>query len=333
MLILNAADLRAALPMMDAIPAVRWAYAAFSAGTAVMPPRLHLAIPGTDAVSLCMPAFLPDAPDAPVPAALIVKAVSVFPANASLGLKTVQGAALVLDPATGECLALLDGAELTAIRTGAGSGVATDLLARPDGCTLAIIGTGAQALTQVQGICAVRPIQQIRIFGRDRIRAERFAARLAKLSYAHFAIWIAGSVGEALRDADIVCTATTASEALFKDTDLKPGAHINAVGAFRPDMWEVPAAAVLRSRLFVDSRAAALKEAGDIVQAIEEGVIGPGHITGEIGELIDGRVEGRRSADEVTLFKSVGMAVQDAASAAVALANAQARGIGQRVSW
>ena len=333
MLILNGADVRAALPMADAIRAVRWGYEAWSSGLAVMPLRLHIDLPEASGVSIVMPAYVPAQPGGSVPAGLVVKAVSVFPVNSALGVPVVQGAVLALDPETGAVLALLDGAALTAIRTGAGSGVATELLARRDASTLAIIGTGAQALTQAEGVCTVRAIDTVWVCGRDRSRAERFVQKVAALPGAPSDLRITLVAREALKRADIVCTATGSMEALFEDDAVRPGTHINAVGAFRPAIREIPAATVRRSRLYVDSRASALKEAGDILRAIAEGVIDATHILGEIGEVCAGRIQGRLSEDDVTVVKSVGIAAQDAAAAAVSLAGAEWAKIGLRAAW
>ena len=333
MLILNREAVQAALPMEVAVEAMRWAYQAWSAGQAQMPQRIHLELPEMKAVSLFMPAFVSKSPDGAFVPALAVKAVSVFPDNPASGLAAIQGAVLVLDPKTGRCLALLDGGALTAIRTGAGSGVATDLLARPDAMVLAMLGAGAQAAAQIQGVCAVRPIRTVWIYDRMPDRAEALASKLAGQSRLPLDIRFTRTAADAIRDADIVCTATTASTPLFNDSDLKPGVHINAVGAFRPTMQEIPPATVQRARVFVDSRAAALSEAGDLVQPLEAGLITVAHILGEIGEVVSGNLAGRLSDGERTLFKSVGMAVQDAIAATVALARAEALGLGQSVLW
>jgi alanine dehydrogenase len=333
MLILNRDDVRKALPMREAIEAMRWAYAAWSTGQTTMPPRLHLHLPEGDAVSLIMPAYASGSPDGRLPPALMVKAVSVFPQNPVRNLPLVQGAALVLDPTSGQCLALLDGAALTAIRTGAGSGVATDLLARPEANSVAIFGAGAQAETQLQAVCAVRAIQTVWLINRTHRRAEAMAARWAGRDGIPANIHVVTAAAEALQETDIVCTATSAQHPLFEDADLKPGTHINAVGAYRPEMCEVPSETIARSRVFVDNRAATLSEAGDLVQAIRAGRITSEHIAGEIGEVITEKVTGRGSEREITLFKSVGMAVQDAVAAVVALRHAERQGIGQRVDW
>jgi alanine dehydrogenase len=333
MRILNRDEVRAALPMAEAAKAMRWAYTAWSTGRVTAPPRLHLHLPEGEAVSLFMPAYVAAEPGGAFPAALTVKAVSVFPDNPRRGLASIQGAVLVLDPDTGRCLALLDGAALTAIRTGAGSAVATDALARPEAATVAVLGAGGQAAAQILGVCTVRAITTVRIYNRTRSRAEALAASLAGQEAIPKDVLVAATAREAVQEADIVCTATSAPVPLFDDSDLKPGVHINAIGAFRPDMQEIPAETVRRARLFVDNRAAVLAEAGDVVQPLQAGLIDAAHILGEIGEVLCGRISGRQNPHEVTLFKSVGMAAQDAVAATVALSRAQAQGLGQLVRW
>src|SRR5579871_5786162 len=321
--ILNREAVLAALPMEVAVEAVRWAYRAWSAGQAQMPQRIHLELPEQEAVSLFMPAFVSGSPEGGFAPALTVKAVSIFPKNAACGLPAIQGA----------CLALLDGATLTALRTGAGSGVASDLLARPEAATLAVLGAGAQGATQVEGVCAVRSIRTVWIHDHTPGKAEDLAAKLAGRGRIPMDIRSTPTAAEAIQDADIVCTATPAGAILFADADLKPGVHINAIGSFRPTQQELPSTTVVRARVFVDSRHDALSEAGDLIQPIEAGLITPEHVLGEVGDLLLHRLPGRQSAEEITLFKSVGLAVQDAAAASAALARAEALGIGQIVAW
>ena len=280
-----------------------------------------------------MPAFVPANPALGLQAGLAVKAVTIFPDNPGQNLPVIQGAVLVFDPANGKSLALMDGAAMTAIRTGAGSGVATDMLARPESRTLAIIGAGAQALTQIQGICAVRQIDEVWLFDHNADRAERLAETMANSPDLPRRVNVLSDAAEAVMHADIVCTATTSRHEVFPHKSVRAGTHINAIGAYRPDMREISAATLANSRLFVDSRTSCLAEAGDILQAIKEGAIAPGHIAGEIGEVIAGTLRGREFADQITVFKSVGMAVQDAAAASAALANARAQGIGKVVDW
>jgi ornithine cyclodeaminase len=328
MLLLDAADVRRALPLPQAVAAMKSAFAALSAGHAEMPLRGRLEVRPHDGITLTMPAFL-----AGPMQALAVKVVSVFPGNATLGLPVVQGVVLVLEPNTGRPVALLEGSTLTAVRTGAASGAATDLLSRPDSSVVAIIGAGVQARTQLEAVCAVRRIDAARIYSRTRRRAEALAAELAGQGDFPRDLRAADSPAEALADADIVCTATSSARPVLADADLKPGAHVNAVGAYRPEMQEVPAETVRRALVVVDAREAALAEAGDLLVPIRAGLFTTAHIYAELGEIVLGQKPGRTDGRQVTLFKSVGLAVQDAAAAALACANARALGLGREVPW
>ena len=265
--------------------------------------------------------------------ALAIKAVSLFPANPSRGLAYIQAAVLVFDPQTGQAIALLEGSSLTAIRTGAASGASIDLLARRDSKVVAIFGAGAQGRTQLQAACAARDIEAVFVFDSDVDRANAFAAQMAGQDRIPRDIRVAASPKEAIEYADIICTATTSSTPVFDGRDVKPGAHISAVGAYTPEMCEIPSETVLRARVFVDSRSACMEEAGDLIQPIRAGLFDESHIHAELGEVILGRKSGRETNDEITFFKSVGIAVQDAMAAQVALTNAHAMKIGKEVQF
>ena len=329
MLILRAADVPRALPMAEAIETVKRAYKALSAGEAEMPLRLSLPVKPHDGVSLFMPAYVRTAEEE----ALAVKVVSVFPHNLERGLPLIHAAVLVLEARTGRPLALLEGGTLTAIRTGAASGAATDVLARPDSHVLAVFGAGAQGRTQVEAVCTVRPIERVWVYDVDAARAEALAAELAGRGPIPDDVRVAASPREAVAEADVICTATTSHKPVFADTDLKPGVHINGIGAYTPEMAEVPPETVARALVVVDSREAALAEAGDIIQPLRAGRITEDHIHAELGEILLGRKPGRTSPQQITFFKSVGVAVQDALTARVALRNALEDGLGERVSW
>jgi ornithine cyclodeaminase/alanine dehydrogenase-like protein (mu-crystallin family) len=321
--ILNAADVRAALSMADVIEATRSAFSQLSSGEAVVPVRTQLATPyGT---ALLMPAYLPAS------GGLGSKTVSVFPGNPARGLPTVTALVTLLAVDTGQPVALLDGTYLTALRTGAASGVATDLLAPADADTVALFGAGAQARTQLLALCTVRKIRKVWVYDRDSARAEMLAADLAGQGPIPADIKVTTSPAEALRDARLVAAATTSKTPVFDDADLMPGAHVNAVGAFTPEMQEVPARTVARSRIFVDQRTAVLAEAGDLIVPIREGLLDAGRLI-EIGEVINGHAVGRQSPTQVTLFKSVGNAVQDIAAATRVLRAAEERGLGTVVN-
>jgi ornithine cyclodeaminase len=264
---------------------------------------------------------------------MAVKAVSVFSRNAERGLPTIHAVVLVFDPQTGMPTAILEGASLTAIRTGAGSGAATDVLARPDSRVAAIFGAGTQARTQLEAICTVRPIKMAWIFDPNREQAESLIEDMAGEGPVPSDLRVAEDPAQATSGADIICTATTSHSPVFSHAHLKPGVHINGIGSYTPEMQEIPAETVLRAQVVVDSREAVLAESGDIIQLIEADQISPDHIHAELGEILDGRASGRTSTGQITFFKSVGVAVQDAAAAQLALHNATKLGLGTLVSW
>jgi len=327
MLILTADDVRKALPMNQAIQAMKDAYASLSNGTAEVPLRTRLPIPNSEALSLFMPAFV----NSPAGNALAIKVVSLFPTNPARGLAYIQAAVLVFDPETGQAIALLEGGTLTAIRTGAASGAAIDLLARPDSRVAAIFGAGAQGRTQLEAACTARKIDAAFVFDADIAKAVSFAEEMKKKLNTD--VRVAANSREAVQNADIICTATTSTQPVFHDSHIKAGTHISAVGSYTPEMQEVPAETLQRARIYLDSRAASLVEAGDLIQPINAGLFDESHIYGELGELIAGKISGRQSPDEITYFKSVGVAVQDAMAAQVALINARKMNIGTEVKF
>lgn len=327
MLILNAEEVRAALPLRNAISAMQEAFAALSAGQAQVPPRAQVPLAG-EAALLLMPAALESA--AP---ALAVKVVSLFGGNRLRGLAPIQAAVLVLDPETGQTLALLEGATLTAIRTAAASALATDLLSRPESRVLALFGAGAQARWHARALGGVRPLEEIRVYSRTPAAVAALLRELEGDPEVTARLVAAASPAAAVRGADLVCCATNAREPVFMDADLAPGTHVNAVGAFQPQAREVPPETVARAAVFVDSRAAAWEEAGDLIQPRDAGLISPAHILAELGELVSGAHPGRTHPEQITLFKSVGVAVQDAAAAREAVAHARRLGLGTEVAW
>lgn len=331
-LILNAADVRQALPMTLAVEAMKQAFAAFSDGKALVPPRIHLPIAPHAGVSLIMPSFVDAASTAEQ--ALAVKVISLFDGNQARGLARLQAAVVVLEPDTGRPIALLDGAMLTAIRTAAASGAATDLLARRDCRTLALFGAGVQARAHLEAMCSVRPIDTICVFSRTPSQVAEFVECAARvLDPSGTRIIVAESPQQALADADIVCCTTTSKTPIFDNADLKPGVHLNAVGSYTPQAREVPPETVRRALVVVDSRQAAWEQAGDLTQPLQAGLIDREHIHAELGELVLGRRPGRSDDQQITFFKSVGLAVQDAVAARVAMENAARLKLGQVVAW
>ena len=324
--ILSASDVRAALPMPKAIDAMRHAYSQLSAGKAVAPPRQHIT---TDkGVTLIMPAYLPEHNEnvkqrqiVPTHAQFGIKVVSVYDDNPKLGLPRITATVLVLDPATGTPKAFMDGASLTAIRTGAGGGVAADLLARKDAKTVGLFGAGVQARAQLQAVMAVRDIACVNLISRTQASAQQLALEISEWTDAP-KVNLVSTPQEAVEDADIVICATTSATPLFDGKDLQPGIHITAVGAFVPEKREVDTTTIRRAdRIVVDSREACLEEAGDLI-------IPNAEIDAEIGEIVNGAKPRRQSEDEITFFKSVGVAVQDAVAASAVLAEAEAKGLG-----
>jgi ornithine cyclodeaminase len=322
MRVISARDLRELVPMADAIVAVREAFIELSAGRATVPLRTHVPVTGGAAL-LAMPAYLPAI------GGLGAKLVTVFPGNPARQLPTIFATVVLLDAETGEPEALIEGSYLTALRTGAAGGLAADLLARPDAGIVALFGAGVQGRTQLEAVCAVRSITQVRVFDLQRDHAERFVAWARTQTWLRDATVV--SVGDpalAVRGADVVVTATTSPTPVIPDAEVRPGSHITAVGAYTPQTREVPGSLVARAAVVVDSRPAALAEAGDLVIPITEGLFRPEAIRAEIGEVAAGVAPGRRSTDEVTLFKSVGHAVQDLAVSRLALTRAAAAGAG-----
>lgn len=327
MLALSGADVRALVPMAEAIRLMGEAFGELSAGRATAPQRIALHDDRRDSDTLFMPAAVPAV------GGIGLKVVAVHPHNAERRLPTIHALVTLLDAETGQPLAILDGTFLTALRTGAVSGKATELLARPDSRTLLCIGAGAQAYTQIWAVCTARPgITRVLVHSRHRASAERLIARLRQEAPAIGAI--AGVVSDlaiAVQDADIICTATNATAPLFADADVGPGTHINAVGAYTPQMREVPPETVSRALVVVDEVGAALAEAGDLIAPLEAGTIARAHLELELGHLVNGAKPGRVDERQVTLFKSVGNAVQDIVVARYAVERATALGIGQRI--
>lgn len=308
------------LPMAEAIEVMRGALTMLADGDALLPLHSMLALPGGDGVLGLMPSYLGGLQ------AVGVKVIAAFPGNFGTGYDTHQGVVLVFDTERGLLRAIVDATSITALRTAAVSAVATDLLARPEAGDLAIIGAGTQAHTHLQAMRCVRSLRRVRVFSLPAGSADEFARREERL--AGTAIEVAKSAAEAVRDADLICTVTTATEPVLHGSWLAPGTHINAVGAYTPTTRELDTAAVARARLYVDRRGAALSEAGEILIAKAEGAIGDDHIVGEIGDVLLGRAPGRTGPHDITLFKSLGIAIEDLAAARYVFDKAQERGLG-----
>lgn len=320
MLQLDEVATRTALPMPALIAALR----AMFAGGCEMPVRHHhrVDVQGEEAATLLlMPAWKAGA-------YLGVKIVNVFPGNAVRNLPAVNAAYVLMSGRTGEILATIDGGELTARRTAAASALAAIYLARNDASTLVIAGTGRLCANLAEAYLAIRPIRRIIVWGRNYGHAEKAASAIAALGVEAVA---APSLEDAVSRADIVSCATLSSEPLVKGAWLKPGAHVDLVGAFTPEMRESDDEAARRASVFVDTRAGATKEAGDIVQAVRSGALKEQDIRADLFDLARGAHKGRARADEITLFKSVGAALEDLAGAVLAYESVAAKAAKARV--
>lgn len=322
---LSAADVERCLPMAAAVDAMAEAFTAVSAGRVAMPLRLGVEAPAAGGTTLFMPAHDPGL------GYTVLKMVSVYPGNPARGLPAINGMVILVDGATGQPVAVMDGAALTALRTGAASGAATRALAREDAAVLAVLGAGAQAPYQALAVCAVRPIRQVRIYNRTRARAEALARSLAGRLGVGVEVVVAESPAEAARGADVICTATSSTEPLLDAGHVAPGTHVNAVGSFRPAMRELGRDLVARARpVFVDQVQAAREEAGELIDALQAGVLGPGDLV-ELGQVLAGARPGRVDPEQITLFKSCGLAAQDLYAAARVWERARELGVGQDV--
>lgn len=306
---LSGDEIRRAVPMTDLLDAVEGAFREVAAGKDRSPLRGHVALESGDL--LLMPGLRGGA------TGFTVKLVTVVGTNAERGLPTVQAVVVWFDAETGRPMALIDGPALTAMRTGAASGVATRLLAARDASVAAIIGAGAQAEWQLRAILAARPIERVLVYARSSSTRQAFASRMA--ADIGVSVEPAESAEEAVRAADVICCATTSTKPVFEVEWLRPGAHVNGIGSFRLGMIEMPPELFSRAApVAVDSRAAALAEAGDVVAAIEAGMLTEDDLT-EIGSVDAGWADGR-PADAITAFKSVGLAIQDVAAAELIMA-------------
>jgi len=324
-LLLSEGDLRRALGMSELIPAMRDALERFSRGEVVQPVRPTLKIEPAGGYYSVMPAHIRDERGG----ALGMKSVTFFPANAGGPHPTHLATVLLLDPATGSLVALLDGRLITEMRTAAVTAVSVDLLARPGARHLAILGSGVQARSHLEAVGLVRRLESVRVWSRTAAHAERFVRDMA--GTVTCPLETAANVRQAMRGADIVVAVTSATEPITDAAWLEPGMHLCAVGSSAPDMRELDADTVARARVFVDSRRSAEAEAGDLLLARKEGRIGADHVVAELGEVAGG-APGRRTDDEITLFKSLGLAVEDVVTARLAVARATELKIGTSVT-
>lgn len=326
MLLLGRRDVEELLDVDALIDALAGAMVDLSSGRASVPQRVGALVDDRDGLLAAMPGYTPSAP------ALASKLVTLFPHNAGTELPTHQAVIAVFDPDNGRPAALMDGTAITAIRTGAGSALATRLLAREDATTIAILGTGVQARSHARAVTRVRAFEEMRVAGRDRAKADALAKELA--DELDLPVRAAASWQEACDGADVVCATAHALEPVVRREWLAPGVHVTSVG-YNPKGREVDDATIAEALVVVESRAAALAPfpsgSNDLLQPIAQGLITADHVHAEIGELVDGSKPGRVSSQQITLYKSVGVAVQDGAAAALVLRAARERGAGREL--
>jgi ornithine cyclodeaminase/alanine dehydrogenase-like protein (mu-crystallin family) len=306
-LIVNQAEVRQLLPMGECMSVMAEALMALARGDAILPLRPVMWLPEKVGALGMMPSYLGNLH------VLGLKVITVFPGNHGTEYDSHIGAVLLFEAEHGQLLAMIDATEITAIRTAAVSGVATRLLAREDAQTLAILGSGTQARTHLAAMLEARNIRDVRVWSRNDDHAAHFAER-ASQRYS-IPITVASTAQVAVTGADIICTTTSAPEPILMGDWIAPGTHINAVGSSVPFTRELDTAAIVKSRLYVDRRESTINEAGDFLFPKKEGAITDDHILGELGELLLKRVSGRDTQDEITLFKSLGLAVEDLAAA------------------
>ena len=320
-LILDRAQIRELLPMAACIELMSDALSALARDEVHQPLRTIIRPPNARGLLGLMSAYRGGDQGA-----FGLKAICVFPENPLQGKDAHQGAVMLFSRETGELVALMNASEITAIRTAAVSGVATRLLAREDANELAIIGAGVQARTHLAALACVRSLKRVRVAARNVEHAQRLVDEMQP--NVRFSIEAVPTNEEAVRGADVVVTATSSLEPVLKREWISPGAHINAIGTHSPNSREIDSATMAAARIFVDRRESALNESGDYLLAAKEGVIGPDNIAGEIGELLIGTKSGRTSATEITLFKSLGLAIEDVACAEYLYQNAKAQNVG-----
>jgi ornithine cyclodeaminase/alanine dehydrogenase-like protein (mu-crystallin family) len=322
--VISGPDLRQLLPYPDCVEAVAGAMRAVSSGRTLMPLRQIMRLPSGQGALGMMPGYLGD------PECFGIKLLSLFPGNPAVGLSSHMGLYLLCEAGNGRPLALMDASVLTAVRTAAASVVATRALAREDSQVLAIVGTGEEACSHIEAFRAARPFERLLIWGRRPAAAQALAERSRR--QGAWEVEVVPSVRDALAAADVVCTVTSSPDPLLFGADVRPGTHLCLVGSSIPTTREVDDDCVAMSRFFVDYRGSALAQAGELLHAIRERRVTESHILAEIGEVLNGATPGRRSSDEVTVYKSLGVAAQDLAAAMLVYRRAVERGVGTRVT-
>ena len=324
-LFVNESAVHELLTMKACIPLMRDALMSFAKGDAVMPLRTKVGLPDGSGLLGMMPGYLGN------PESFGLKVVSVMPKNHGTGYDSHQGVVMLFGVEHGEPLAILDATAITEIRTAAASGAATDALANPDAGDLALIGSGTQARSHLSAMKSVRKLRRVRVWSRSEANAERFARD--EHERHGIEIEVSSSAADAVRDADLICTTTSSREPVLRGEWLSTGAHVNAVGACFSQHRELDTETARRSRFFADSRESCLNEAGDFIIARDEGAISDDHLLGEIGDVFLERIPGRLSADDVTVYESLGIAIEDLAAAHFIHQRAQETGAGTWLEW
>ncbi|HUP31463.1 MAG TPA: ornithine cyclodeaminase family protein [Gaiellaceae bacterium] len=323
-LLLARGEVERLLSMEDAVEAVERAQVQSARETAVLPLRLPTPVADAEGIHLMMPAYLPDEP------VLGFKSASAFRGNPERGLPLIDAIIVLLEPDTGRLLSVMDGVHITTVRTAAASAVATRALAREDAAELALIGAGVQARSHLEAMVGVRPIRTVRAAARSLESAQRFA-EWARRARPQLTVEPVASAREAVEGADVICTVSTASEPVLRYEWLKPGCHVNGVGSHSPGAREIDGETMLRARVAVDNRVAALGECGDCMIPVAEGLFGEEHVSDEIGEILIGAKPGRTDERQITVYQSNGTAAQDVVTAKIVYERARARGIGSAI--
>lgn len=328
MIVLTKEDMEAVFSMKEAIEADKEALRLFSQGKSTVPLRTNIPVPEYNGQSLYMPAYV-----AGEKSALGVKIVSSYPGNIEKGLPSIPATMVMLNAETGIVEAILDGTYLTQLRTGAVQGAGTDILARQDAKIAALFGTGGQAVSQLEAMLTVRSLDEVRVMDIDKARCEQFVAEMAeKFKKFDTKLIAVETAEEAIKDADIITSVTTSKRPTFPGESVKAGAHINGVGAYTPEMHELPSEVIVRAdKVIFDTTEGVLAEAGDIITPLQEGLVERSHYQGDLGEVLLGKIKGRENEEEITVFKTVGTAVLDVVTAEKILSKAKVLGVGTEI--
>lgn len=321
--LIKAGEIKQYYTMQQAIDAMHRAFSSLSSGDSFVPQRYVSVLPTNEMTMLFKPAFIEKEQR------VTVKILTQRESGNIPGIPTIQGVVLVMDSVTGEMLSIMDGEYITALRTGAASGLATRCFARKDAEVMALFGCGAQGRTQLEAVICERNIKKVLVYDTFKDAADKLIQDMHEKLQIEL---VFADNNAALKDADIICTATNATAPLFRKEDVKPGVHINAIGSFRPEMQELDPYIIKDAKVFVDQREACLKESGDLIKPITDGIIDQHHIAGDIGEYCLDKIKGRETDDEITVFKSVGVAIQDFAVATDIYNNSFEKYFGQDIN-